>query len=161
MDLFIQGVKHFVAVILGASSIVFPANNLPADLPSPAPIAGQVINSPGPSSNAEMITSSGSYSYAGQGVNYSFSFPKNGGYVLGSFNGLCKGGITGTFSPGNPGGISGKAKGDCKVLFVSQPIDVDFSGNVWPDQGLIKVDWEGQTGPYGHNKGNLEMHFNP
>lgn len=152
-------------------------------MPSPAPIAQQVINSPSattvaypslsaspaPSSTTnntsaptDIITTTGSFSYLGQGVNYTLSFPKNGGDVTGSFDGLCNGSANGNYTGGDGGHVEGNVSGECVVLgFIKQPVDVKYWGNIWLKQGKINLEWEGKTGIYNLNKGSFSLNFPP
>lgn len=160
MDIFVQGIKHLLAVISGVTLLVFPHNSPPPNLPSPAPILQQRMATPS-LNPSDMITISGEYTYMKQGVHYSLIMPKAGGDISGTFSGLCNGSIGGQYGGGEGGSIKGKTSGDCSVAFLHQPLNITYSGNIWPNQGKLSLDWEGQMGPLGQNKGSFTLGFTP
>lgn len=160
MDLFIQEIKHLLAVLSGATLLVFPANSPPPNLPSPAPITKQIIYSPSPSPS-DIITTSGEYSYLGQGVTYTVSFPKNGGDVHGSLGGLCHDSfINGKFEGGDAGKIEGSLFAWCGIAFIQQRMTASYVGNVYLKDGRINVNWEGNT-QFSSGKGSYSLNFPP
>lgn len=182
MDLIIFGVKHLLAVISGITLLVFPANSPPPNLPSPAPIAQQIIYSPSPTpspisspnptsssvvnpsqnpTSSDVITTSGEYSYLGQGVTYTVSFPKNGGDVHGSLGGMCHDSfINGKFEGGDGGKIQGTIFAWCGIAFLQQRVIANYTGNVYLKDGRIDVNWEGNT-QSSWGRGSYTLKFNP
>lgn len=181
MDFVIQGLKNFIAVVLGTVLYFYPANNPPSPLPSvppnlqdsltsvysspsPSPNPSQLSptptpnneNQPNSSSNDEIIMISDNQSYYGNSIEYNIEFPKNGGSVSGYFRGTCNGDIAGNYAGGDGGNISGNAKGECNILLFKPKVDVTYQGNVYLSDRKVVLSWTGEA-PFGLKSGSITL----
>lgn len=174
MDFIIQGLKNFIAVILGSVLYFYPANSPPSPLPSVPPnlqdSLTSVYSSPSPTpidtsstptavpSQEEIIKISDSQSYYGNTIEYSIEFPRKGGAVKGFFRGTCNGIITGNYAGGDGGNIDGNATGECNILFLKPKINITYQGNVFLGDKKITVNWTGEA-PFGLKNGSITLLF--
>lgn len=180
MDFVIQGLKNFIAVVLGSVLYFYPANSPPSPLPSvppnlqdsltsvyssASPTPNLVQFSPTPSQNngnqsldEEIIKIADSQSYYGNTIEYSIEFPKKGGGVKGFFKGICNGDITGNYVGGDGGSINGSAIGECSILFLKPKINVLYQGNVYLTDKKIVLSWSGEA-PFGLKSGYITLTF--
>lgn len=141
------------------SSAVFVSSLIPIQ-------AGKVIPYPMPTPvgidnmKTDLVTRSGEYSYQGYTLKYSVTFPKNGGKVSGSLDGICKGDITGEYEGGEGGKATGQAKATCKVLFIKYDLKTDYDAYIYQGIGKIDVNWRGDI-PYTPGKGSFTINFEP
>lgn len=140
-----------IALMTTISAVIVPSYH-PLYTPRPTMLASPSATtktSPSPSTPAatpnspKTIKVGGVYSYFNQNITYSLSFPTTGGDVNGDVTGLCQGKITGKFLGGEEGKIEGVAKADCKISFVTQPLEVNFNGKVYPKDGKMDLNLEG------------------
>lgn len=183
MDFIIQGLKDFIAVVLGTVLIFYPANNPPSPLPSvppnlqdsltsvyssPSPSPSPSQLSPAPTSNNESQPNNSSFdeiikiadeqSYYGNRIEYSIEFPRKGGYVKGYFKGTCNGDITGNYTGGDEDSINGSAAGECNILFLKPKVDVLYQGNVYLKDKKVVLSWSGEV-PFGLKSGSITLQF--
>lgn len=112
-EFFAQVQATILAVLVSVSSI-----GAPMPTPIPTPTADPTL---------ETIQSNGEYTYMGQKLTYTLSFPKNGGPVTGKVEGFCKGGLTGNYE----GPKSGKTTVSGEVVCLGfQHGAVNFEGDV-------------------------------
>jgi hypothetical protein len=146
--------KHLFVSAAATVGLVAPA-------PSPAtPAFTQQTVVSTPPAVVETYTSTGEYSFLGQHVSYTISFPKNGGPVTGSFSGSCKGKINGHYAGGNGGEVRGNIDGKCKVAFIEQDARASYVGKVFPKDGVINTEYFGMLGGLS-NAGFQQLHFTP
>lgn len=157
MEFFIQGVKHWLVVISGATLSVFPHNAPPANLETPAPLTEHVITEV--PVNQEKITISGEETYLGKGVAFRLSFPRDGGSIDGSFSGLCKGSLSGKYEGGDHGKAKIHADGNCNISFIKKAVEVDYTGQVNVSDGNTSGNWTGNL-PF-KKEGSLYLNFKP
>lgn len=184
MDFIIQGLKNFIAVVLGSVLYFYPANSPPSPLPSvppnlqdsltsvyssasptpnlaqssPIPTQSNEENQSNPSPGDELIKISDSQSYYGNTIEYNIEFPKNGGSVKGFFKGTCNGDITGNYDGGDGGNITGNAVGGCNILFLKPKVNINYQGNVYLNDKKIAVNWLGEA-PFGLKSGSITLTF--
>lgn len=144
-----------ITAATSVASVFMPATIHQAITTTQASMTPQVIASSKP---ADLITASGAYSYLNQNINYSISFPKSGGDVTGSVQGLCNGPISGKYQGGDGGDITGNATLTCHIALITQQINGTFKGKVYQSQHKIDLTVEGKN-PTGVNQANLTINF--
>lgn len=140
-----------IALMTTISAVIVPSYH-PLYTPRPTMFASPSATtktSPSPSTSAatpnlpKTIKVGGIYSYFNQNISYSLNFPTTGGDVSGDVTGLCQGKISGKFAGGEEGKIEGNAKADCKMSFITEPLEVNFNGKVSPKDGKMDLNLEG------------------
>lgn len=102
------------------------------------------------------IKGTGTVSLEGKWTNFTATFPKEGGNISISGEGICAGSGSGTFQGGSSTVVSGTLSGTCDNLISSGT----FSGNIYLKEGRANGTWEGKGNGYTKN-GNWAFTFNP
>lgn len=105
-----------------------------------------------------IITATGGYSYAGQNLSYTFTFPRDGGDVTGNVGGICSGPVHGKYDGGEGGNVSGQIPVTCQIGFIKQNYQLDYNGNVYLKDKRVDVDWTGNI-PFYSNSGAFSLYF--
>lgn len=105
-----------------------------------------------------IITASGSYFYAGQSLSYVFTFPKAGGDVTGSVDGVCSGPVSGKYYGGDGGSVSGQIPVTCQMGFINQNYLLNYNGKVYLKDKRVDINWTGNI-PFFSNSGSFSLYF--
>lgn len=100
----------------------------------------------------DLIVSKGVFQYSEHKINYTFSFPKAGGDVKGSLEGVCNGVLTGQYNGGSRNSLSGNFDGSCTAgpilsflgnenfsSFIKPTVKATYTGDVDKDKGKIYI----------------------
>lgn len=115
----------------------------------------QSINAP---KSSTTITATGGYSYAGQNLSYTFTFPRDGGDVTGNVGGVCSGPVHGKYDGGDGGNVSGQIPVTCQIGFIKQNYQLNYNGKVYLKDKRVDVDWTGNI-PFYSNSGSFNLYF--
>lgn len=127
----------------------------------------QSINSPQSTTNTSptvapgqnsMITASGGYSYAGQNLTYTFTFPRDGGDVTGNVEGACSGPVHGKYDGGDGGNVSGQIPVTCNLGFIKQNYLLNYTGKVYLKDKRVDINWTGNI-PFYSKEGSFSLYF--
>lgn len=105
-----------------------------------------------------MITASGGYSYAGQNLSYTFTFPRDGGDVTGNVEGFCSGPVHGKYDGGDGGNVSGQIPVTCQMGFIKQNYQLDYNGKVYLKGKRVDVDLTGNI-PFSSDSRSFSLYF--
>ncbi|MDD2823171.1 MAG: hypothetical protein PHQ59_03745 [Candidatus Daviesbacteria bacterium] len=105
-----------------------------------------------------IITASGGYSYAGQNLTYSFTFPRNGGDVTGYVTGICTGSVNGKYYGGEGGNVSGQIPATCSVGFMKQSTLINYTGKVYLNEKRVDINWTGNI-PFYSGSNSFSLYF--
>lgn len=127
-----------------------PSANPPRSAATTPPADTSALNS--------IITASGGYSYAGQNLSYTFTFPRDGGDVTGNVGGVCNGSVNGKYDGGDGGNVSGQIPVTCQVGFIKQDYQLNYNGKVFLKDKRVDINWTGDI-PFYSKSGSFSLYF--
>lgn len=141
-----------IITTIASSSIIF-SQTMPTTPPSPTPAIPVSEQA-----NSAVKTLNGNYTIAGQNLTYQLSIPINGGSIVGSFSGSCQGTISGNYKKTDEI-VAGQAEGTCQIGIIQTPINLEYAGQVDPNNQKVNINWQ-LTKPISQ-QGSTNLPFNP
>lgn len=123
-----------------SSPSVAPIQAKPSPSLSPSPSTEK--NSNGKKEEGSLIVSKGVFNFSDHKINYTFSFPKSGGDIKGTLEGVCSGNFVGNYNGGEENSISGSFEGICTagpLDLIKTDLKATFNGNLNKKTNKIQI----------------------